>query len=325
MSLPASVTSPRGFRVLIGGASGMLGKALSASLSVPTVANHFHPEVYSLVRRRPANDREIQWDPYEGRIDVERLEGFDAFVNLAGENIGTGDGLLSFTGRWTDRKKHLILESRRRSSSLLANVAAALKVPPRVVVGASGVGFYGSGLDGAAPVDEDAPKGTGFLSDVCEVTEGAYRPAVAAGIRTVMLRLAPVLSSQGGMLEKMVPPFRLGLGGPLGSGRQVLSFVSLEDAVRAIEFAIRREDLVGPVNVCSPAPVSNAEFTAALGRALGRPAFFTLPAPVLRALFGEMGEETMLASLRVQPARLITAGFRFSHPDVETALRAALV
>lgn len=324
MALPASVTGPRGFRVLIGGASGLLGKALATSLSVPTVANHFHPEVFTLVRRRPTNDREIQWDPYEGRIDVERLEGFDAFVNLAGENIGSGDGLLAFTGRWTDRKKHLIVESRRRSSALLANVAAALKVPPRVVVGASAVGFYGSALDGAAPVDEDTGKGTGFLADVCEVTEGAYRPAVAAGIRTVMLRLAPVLASNGGMLEKLLPPFRLGLGGALGSGRQYMSFVSLEDAVRAIEFAIRREDLVGPVNVCSPAPVTNTEFTAALGRALGRPVVFGLPAPLLRTVFGEMASETMLPSLRVVPSRLQAAGFRFSHPDIDAAVRAAV-
>lgn len=316
-----AAVAPR-LKVLISGATGLIGRALVESLSVPSAVNHFNPQVYTLVRHEPHNERQIYWNPYEQRIDIKKLEDFDAIVHLAGENVGSGDGLLAFTGRWNDRKKHHIMESRRRGTTLLATAAASVKNKPRVFISASGTGYYGSAGDEV--LTEASPRGTGFLAEVSRVWEDSCEAARAAGIRTVNLRMSPVLSRDGGMLEKLYWPFYFCAGGPVGSGRQYMSWITLEDAVRAIEFAIGRPDLTGPVNVCSPNPLRNAEFMSALGAAMRRPAILPMPEPVVRAVFGEMGEETLLVSQRAVPEKLTAAGFRFMHPDIHGALAAAL-
>ena len=219
-------------RVLITGASGMLGSALRTSLQQTLFAK----EVYTLVRRAPRTATEIWWDPPAGRIDLARCEGFDAVVHLAGENIGSGSGALAFTGRWSARKKHDILASREEGTGLLARTLGALRTPPRVLVSASGVGFYGTHAAGG--VEEGAPPGRGFLAEVAQAWERAAAPASVAGVRVVNLRLGVVLSGAGGVVEKLRLPFSLGLGGPIGSGAQWMAWVAREDAVRAIQHAI---------------------------------------------------------------------------------------
>jgi len=216
------------------------------------------------------------------------------------------------------------MESRRRGNQLLANAASALVAKPRVIVAASGIGYYGSSLSGAVAVDERSPKGTGFLSEVSAASEAQLASATAAGIRTVSLRIAPVLSFHGGMLQKLYWPFYLCAGAVMGPGTQQFSWVTLPDVLAAIEFALRTPTLAGPVNVTSPNPVTNAEFTAALASALHRPALLRIPTPAIKAMFGEMGDETILASLRVLPTALTAAGFVFSQPEIRAALVAAL-
>lgn len=311
-------------RVLISGASGMLGSALVRSLSVPSAFNGFKPEVFSLVRRAPRLASEIFWDPHEMRIDLKGLEGFDAVVHLAGENIGDGDGSLlgGLTGRWSELKKHRILESRRRGTQLLSQALASVRAKPRVLVAASGVGFYGS--RGDAELAEDAPAGAGFLAEVSQVWEAKCAPAAAAGIRTVNLRFGVLLSRRGGALAKLYWPFFFGGGGPIGSGAQFMSWLALSDAVRVVEHAMRCEALAGAVNACAPAPARNADFVAALGAAMRRPALLPMPEAAVRLVFGEMGEETLLASQRALPTKLLASGFRFNHPDLAGALDEAI-
>jgi uncharacterized protein (TIGR01777 family) len=300
----------------------MVGRALVASLSAPSADNRFNPQVFSLVRRPPRGPREVFWDPLAGRIDIASLEGFDAVVHLAGENVGSGEGWLAASGRWTPRKKFDILESRRRGTALLAGSLAAVERKPRVLVSASGVGFYGLGC-GDAPLREGAPRGRGFLAEVAGVWEGATVRAAEVGVRVVNLRFGVVLAGSGGALAKMRPAFWMGAGGPVGSGAQWMSWITLEDAVRAIQHAMACEALAGPVNTCAPA-VRNADFAAALGDAMGRPAALPLPEAAVRALFGEMGEETLLASVRAVPEKLLASGFFFKHPRIGEAMRAAL-
>ena len=218
-------------RILVTGASGMVGRHLCDALG----KSLFCKEVYSLVRRSPSHAREIWWDPAAGRIDLARCENFDAVVHLAGENVGSGEGLLAFTGRWSAHKKHAILESRRQGTQLLARTLASLRAPPRVLVSASGVGYYGLQ---AGAVDESAPRGSGFLAEVAEAWEAGTAPAAAAGVRVVNLRFGVILSASGGVVEKLRLPFSLGLGGPIGPGTQWMPFVTLNDAVRAIQHAI---------------------------------------------------------------------------------------
>jgi len=309
-------------RVLVSGASGLVGTALCKALRVPSALNKFHPEVVRLVRRPPTAADELFWDPYEMRIDLKGLEGFDAVVHLAGENVGSGDGLLAFTGRWSDAKKHRILESRRRGTLLLAQALASVRAKPRVLVSASGVGFYGSAADRV--LTEASAKGTGFLAEVADVWEKSTAPASAAGIRCVQLRFGVVLARSEGMLAKLYWPFYFGGGGPVGSGEQYLSWIALTDAVRAIEHAIHRPSLVGPCNACAPNPVPNRAFVQALGRAMHRPALLPLPEAVVRTIFGEMGEETLLASQRAMPELLASTGFRFEYPTIDGALAATL-
>lgn len=318
----AAGAAPRGLKVLVSGASGMVGRALCAELERPSALNSFHPQVYRLVRRAPENDREIYWQPHEMRVDLKRMEGFDAVVHLAGENVGSGEGFLAFTGRWTQRKKYDILESRRRGTQLLAQAVGALRDKPRVFISASGVGFYGNG--GEAELTEASPTGSGFLAEVSRTWEASTAKAAEAGVRVVNLRFGVILSRTGGVIEKLYWPFFLGGGGPIGSGQQWMSYVTLGDAVRAIHHCMARDDVSGPVNVMAPQPVRNAEFVAALGRAMGRPALLPMPEPIVRGLFGEMGDETLLVSQRGVPAKLQASGFRFLQPDIDSAMREAL-
>jgi uncharacterized protein (TIGR01777 family) len=295
-------------RVAITGASGLLGSALAAFL---TTGGH---EVVRFVRGRAAGADELAWDPAQGRIEQEKLEGLDAVVHLAGENIAAS--------RWTERRKAAILESRTRGTRLVVETLAKLAAKPKVFLSASAVGFYGD--RGAERLDESSSPGAGFLAEVVRAWESATEPAEAAGIRTVKMRLGVILTPRGGALAKMLLPFKLGAGGPIGGGRQGFSWIALDDAVYAIHHLMRDETARGPVNVVSPDPVTQREFALALGRALHRPAFAPLPAFVVKALFGRMGEEALLGGQFVEPAALYRAGFAWSAGHVEGALAAAL-
>ena len=309
-------------RILVTGASGMVGRALLAALRTPSASNGFRPDVLTLVRHPPQSASEVWWAPMEGAIDLKALEGVDAVVHLAGENVGSGEGPLAALGRWSDRKKHAVLESRRRGTQLLARSLAALRTRPRVLVSASGVGFYGD--CGDRVLTEESPKGRGFLADVASEWEDATTQAAEAGVRVVRLRFGVILSRCGGVVGKLYLPFFLGAGGPVGRGSQWMSWVMLPDAVRAIQFALSHEQLAGAVNVCSPQPARNADFVRALASAMRRPAFVPLPEVAVRLLFGEMGEETLLVSQRAVPAKLEAAGFAFKFADVGDAMTEAV-
>jgi uncharacterized protein len=308
--------------VAVTGATGLVGSALVPALRA---AGH---RVDRVSRRPPRpGTTDIQWDPAGGRLDARALEGVDAVVHLAGESIAAA--------RWTAAAKARIRDSRVGGTRLVAETLARLDQRPRVLVSASAVGYYGD--RGDEPLTEDSAPGVGFLADVARAWEAAADPARVAGIRVVHPRLGLVLAGQGGALPRMARPFRLGLGGVIGGGRQYWSWIALDDVVRVIELALaafttsdltpvipKLDSLAGPVNATAPAPATNREFTRALGRVLGRPTLLPLPAPAVRVLMGEMGEALLLASARVLPRRLERAGFRFHHPDLEGALRAAL-
>ncbi len=295
-------------RVAVTGATGLVGSALAAFLSA---GGH---RVQRLVRRAAVSHQEIAWDPASGCVDLAALEGVDAVVHLAGRSIAEG--------RWSPAAKTLIRESRVEGTRLMATSLASLKRPPRVLVCASAIGFYGD--TGDREVDESAQRGNGFLPEVCEAWEAAADPARSAGIRVVHLRIGVVLSARGGALARMLTPFRLGLGGVVGSGSQGMSWIALEDLLGAIQYALFTESLSGPVNVVAPAPVTNREFTHTLARLLHRPALLPLPAAGVRLLFGEMGRALLLESARVLPRRLAESGFSHLHPTLEGALRAEL-
>jgi uncharacterized protein (TIGR01777 family) len=295
-------------RVAITGSSGLIGGALGASLR-----GDGH-RVVRVVRRPPAGPDELRWDPDRGTIDRARLEGVDAVVHLAGAGIGDH--------RWTDEYKRTILESRTRSTALLAATLAGLDRPPSVLVSGSAIGVYGD--RGDEVLTEQSPPGTSFLADVVRRWEAEAAPAVEAGIRTPLIRTGIVLDPDGGALPKLLPLFKLGLGGRMGSGRQWWSWISLPDEVAAIRFLIDG-DLEGPVNLTAPAPVTNAEFTRVLARVLHRPSLLPVPAFGPKLLRGpELAQELLFASQRVVPEVLGKASFPFAHPDLETALRALL-
>jgi uncharacterized protein (TIGR01777 family) len=294
--------------IALAGASGTIGVALGRALAERGW------RVVPLVRGTPTASGAIHWDPMRAEIDARALEGFDAVVHLGGEPIANG--------RWTPERKRVIRDSRTRSTELLARTIAGLATPPGVFLCASAVGYYGD--RGDVWVDESSAPGEGFLAEVCRAWEAAADPARAAGIRTVHLRIGLVLDGQGGALARMLPLFRLGLGGALGSGRQYMSWVSLPDVVRMLELALDRADLSGPVNAVSPQPVTNARFTRVLARVLGRPAFLSVPAFALRIAMGEMAQELLLHGQRVVPRRLQEAGFEYRHREIEEALRAVL-
>lgn len=292
-------------RVAIAGSSGLIGTALVAALRAQD------DEVFRLVRRPAKGRDEISWDPAAG-LDAGALRGFDAVVNLCG--VGIGDS------RWTAAHKQAIRDSRVTATEAIAQAVADSGVA--VLVNASAVGFYGD--TGSKVVDESAPQGAGFLADVVAEWESATAAAAKAGARVVNLRTGIVLSRAGGMLARLKPLYWLGLGGKLGSGRQYLSWVSLEDEVRAVLFALRNDTLSGPVNVTGPAPVTNAQFNTAMARAMRRPAPWFVPGFALRALVGEFTDEGLLAGQRAIPRKLEDAGFDFEHNTVGEALAAAL-
>ena len=294
-------------RVAISAASGFIGAALAADLEADG------NEVVRLVRREARSAGEVGWDPLAatGGLDPARLTGVDAVVHLSGAPIAPR--------RWTTARKAILRASRIQSTRTVATAMAAADRPPGVLACASAVGYYGD--TGDRLVDESTPQGAGFLAELVRDWEAAADAARAAGIRVVNFRSGVVFAPGGGMLAQLMLPFRLGLGAKIGSGRQYLSWISGTDEVRAIRFLLDRDDIAGPVNLTAPGPVTNAEFTRALAGALGRPALLGLPTAVLRTALGEVASE-LLGSQRVVPARLQSAGFRFDHPDIATALRA---
>lgn len=283
-------------RIAITGATGLIGTALSASL---TADGH---DVVTLVRRPTQTSTEISWDPAAGRLDAAALRGVDALVHLAG--VGVGDR------RWNDAHKRAVLESRVAGTSTIARAVVEAGVP--VLISGSAIGYYGE--TGDAAVEESSGRGTGFLADVVVAWEDAARPAAEAGVRVAVIRTGLVASTQGGAFGKMLPLFKLGVGGPLGNGRQYWSAISLHDEVRAIRFLIEHS-LFGAFNLTAPTPVTNREFTRALGEALHRPALLPVPAFALRLVVGEFAGE-ILGSQRVIPKRLLESGFHFDHADV---------
>jgi uncharacterized protein (TIGR01777 family) len=264
-------------------------------------------------QNRSAGD--VLWNPDSGVIDIVGLENHDAVVHLAGENIASG--------RWTPARKERIRDSRVKGTQLLAQTLAKLKTPPKVLVSASAIGYYGD--RGAELLTEESPAGVGFLSDVCQAWERATEPAAARGIRVACMRTGIVLSTRGGALAKMLPPFRLGAGGNLGSGGQYMSWISLRDLCRAFSYTLNTDSLKGPVNAVAPTPVTNAQFTKTLGGALHRPTIFPVPAFGARLVFGEMADALLLSSTRVVPSRLQAAGFHFEDSDLFETLQQILV
>lgn len=296
-------------QIAITGATGLIGTSLGRTLRA---AGH---EVVPVVRRPVADgERAVRWDPAAGTIDAAALEGIDGVVHLAGAGIGDH--------RWTEEYRREILDSRVRGTELLAGTLAGLDRRPSVLVSGSAIGFYGDTGDTA--VDESAPAGDGFLADVCVLWEGAAAPAAEAGIRVAMLRTGIVLDRSGGALRKMLPLFRVGAGGRMGNGRQWWSWITIDDEVSAIRWLLEHE-VSGPVNAVAPSPVTNKDFTAALGRAMHRPTLFPVPAFGPRMLLGrELADALLFTSQRVLPTVLSASGFTFAHPTVDDALAAVL-
>jgi len=294
-------------RIAVTGASGLIGGAL-----VPALRSGGH-EVLRLVRREPRGGDEVRWDPALRSIDAARLEGLDAVVHLSGENIADG--------RWTDAKKARLRSSRVGSTRFLSETLAGLARKPSVLVSGSAVGYYGD--RGDTWVTEADPPATDFFGRLSVEWEAAAAHAAHAGIRVVHPRTGIVLCPAGGALGEMLLPFKLGVGGKVGSGRQYFSWIALDDVVGVIHHLLARSDLSGPVNACSPEPVTNAELTKTLGRVLGRPTLVPLPGFALRIAFGEVAD-ALLASTRMKPERLLATGYRFRFPELEGALRHVL-
>ena len=294
-------------KVLITGSSGLVGSALT---------NFFHAngnEVIRLLRKSVSTGSPV-WDPENGEIDLTGIRDISAVVHLAGDNLAEG--------QWNDRKKNSILSSRVNGTKLLSKYFVASGHKPSVIVSASAVGFYGD--RGEERVDEASEPGKGFLADVCKQWEEAAASAVDAGVRVVNLRFGVVLSAGGGALKKMLLPFRIGLGGVIGSGKQYMSWVSIDDVTGMIQHIISNEAVRGPVNLVSPNPVSNREFTKALGQILNRPTIFPMPAFAARIVFGEMADELLLSSTRVIPKKLMDSGYEFRHPELGGAFEQLL-
>jgi uncharacterized protein (TIGR01777 family) len=295
--------------IAVTGSTGLVGSAL-----VPALEADGH-RVRRLVRREVRNpEREVRWDPASGQIDAAGLAGVEAVVHLAGVNVAAH--------RWTSRFKDEIRISRVAGMRLLCDALARLDPRPQVLCSASATGYYGN--RGQEPVDESSPPGRGFLAEVCREWEAATGAAREAGIRVVNLRIGVVLSSKDGALARMLPFYRKGLGGVIGSGRQVISWIALDDLVSAIQFSLTRSSLAGPVNAVGPEPVTNREFTRTLGLVLKRPTAFWMPAFIARLAFGEMADEVLLGGARVEPKALMEAGFSFACPRLEPALRHVL-
>jgi uncharacterized protein len=303
-------TSSQADRFLLSGASGMLGSALRESLTSRGA------EILQLLRRPPEAPNHFQWNPSasDGLPHPEVFEGLTAAIHLSGANLADR--------RWSDAYKREIVESRVNSTRALATSLANLSSPPKMLLVASAVGIYGD--SGDELLDETTPAGKGFLAEICQQWEAAAQPAVAAGIRVIHLRFGVVLAPGHGALARMIPIFRLGLGGKIGSGRQYMSWISLPDAVGAVMFLLQKEGANGAYNFTAPNPVTNAQFTRLLAAQLHRPAFLTVPAFAARLAFGEMADEALLASTRAYPAKLAAAGYHFEYPSLVHALPALL-
>ena len=296
-------------KILVSGSHGLVGKALTRSL---TDDSH---EVLRLVRREHnLGSAEVEWYPDQGRIDAAHLEGIEAVVHLAGDNIAAG--------RWTTQKKRTIRESRVQGTALLSEALASLSRPPSVFISASAIGFYGN--RGDESLTEKSRPGDDFLAKVCIDWEAATQTAVEKGIRTVHSRFGVILDAHEGALAKMLAPFRAGIGGKVGNGKQWMSWIALDDVVGALKFMLEDKTISGPVNVVAPNPVTNEEFTKTLARALSRPAIFPMPAFAARLAFGEMADALVLSSQRVDPTVLQDNGFLFSWPTLEPALKQIL-
>jgi uncharacterized protein len=295
--------------IAVTGGSGLIGTALIQRLRQ---GGH---RITQLVRR-PAGPGEVSWDPAGGRLDPPALEGIDAVVNLAGENVGA---------RWTAARKRRIKESRVNGTRLLSQTIARLRRPPPVLISASAVGIYGNrGDEILTEASSLGNPSSDFLASVCQEWEAAADAARAGGVRVVHPRFGVVLSPAGGALSKMLLPFRLGLGGRVGDGSQWLSWISIDDAVGVIQYALETDTLQGSLNATTPDPVTNRDFTRTLGRVLRRPTPFPVPAAALRLVLGEMADETLLTSARALPANLLQSGYEFRYPDLEGALRHVL-
>lgn len=294
-------------KVLISGPHGLIGSALRSFL---TTGGH---SVVGLTRSK-SNENEIAWDPEAGKLDASQLNGIDGVVHLAGESIASG--------RWSEKVKQRIRDSRIKGTTLLCKTLAHLDNRPKVLVCASAVGYYGN--RGDERLDENSTPGNDFLAQVCKEWEAATEPARAAGIRVVNLRFGVVLSSAGGALAKMLTPFKMGVGGVVGDGKQYMSWIALDDAVSAIHHALMHEDLNGPVNATAPNPVTNREFTKTLGKVLHRPTIFPLPAFAARLALGEMADALLLSSANVIPTKLKSTGYEFRFAELEPALRHVL-
>lgn len=290
--------------IVIAGSSGFIGSALRRHLAA---GGH---RVCRLVRQAAAGQDEIVWNPVQRRIPFGALAPYDAVINLCGENI---------FGLWTPAKKRRLCSSRIVPAAFLAEAIAASSPRPRVLICASAIGYYGS--RGDQMLTEQSPPGKGFLAELCGEWEKAAAPESLGGVRVVHLRLGMVLDTAGGALAKMLPPFRMGLGGRLGDGTHWQSWISLADAVRAIEFAVQTDSLCGPVNVVSPSPVRNADLTRMLAGSLNRPAKCNVPAFILGLLPGQFARQVLLSSARVIPDKLLRAGFVFEHPQLQGFLK----
>lgn len=293
-------------KILISGSHGLVGKALGNSL-----VEDGH-EVVRLVRKgHTLGQLEVEWHPNQGRIDAQRLEGFNGVFHLAGESIASG--------RWTDEKKRAIRESRTKGTTLLSETLAQVSQPPSVFISASAIGYYGD--RGDEELTEQSGPGKDFLASVCVEWEASTRAAAEKGIRTVLARFGIILDRNGGALAKMLTPFRMGIGGRVGDGRQWMSWIALDDVINALKFLLLDSAVHGPVNIVAPNPVTNAEFTKTLGRVLSRPTFFPVPAFGARLAFGELADALLLSSQKVEPAVLKDRGFAPYWPRLEPALQ----
>lgn len=295
-------------RLLLSGSHGLVGKALVTRLEAE---GH---EIFRLVRHAPVSESEIEWSPDRYSIALARLEGFAAVVHLAGESIAEG--------RWDEGKKKRIRESRVKGTKLLGDALANLSRPPKTLIAASAIGYYGN--RGDEVLTETSAPGNDFLADVCVEWEKATQLATEKAIRVVNARFGIILSAEGGALAKMLTPFRMGVGGRIGTGKQWMSWIALDDVVEGLIYALTNESLRGPVNFVAPNPVTNAAFTKAMGSVLSRPTLFPVPAFAARIAFGEMADALLLSSQRVAPTRLKEADYRFSYSELEQALSALL-
>ena len=296
-------------KVLISGSSGLIGTALIDFLNKQKI------EVFRLVRNKSTfTESQIFWDPISKTIETDKLNGMSGVIHLAGENIASG--------RWSQSRKLKIKSSRSIGTGFLSEALSNLENPPKVFISASGMGYYGN--NGNKIVDEKSSIGSGFLPEICSSWESACLKAKERGIRVVNTRIGVVLSIKGGALKTMITPFRFCLGGVLGNGKQYMSWISIDDICKSIHHIIMSETIEGPVNLVSPNPVTNYEFTKTLGKVLGRPTLLPAPAFMLKLLFGEMAEELLLWSYRIKPGVLLDSGYEFEYPDLENALRIIL-